>query len=264
MTMFGVALGVRMTASDIACYGPVMAAISAFLICAAGNIVNDLADIEIDRINRPDRVLVSGLLSRKFAFVLAVIMNLAAIGVALTVNPAVTALGLIAIFLLLAYNLKLKQVPILGNTIIGLLAGLTFISGGLAVDTASTFALPGPLIPAIFAFLFHLVRELVKDVQDIDGDKTAGIRSIPQIIGIRASLWLALGLYLILAAASFIPVYFEWFGRYYRLIVTYIMNLPLGLFLLFICFRPDETGLKALSWALKIGMIVGLVAVWVA
>lgn len=264
MAMLGVGLGAHLVAGDIAFYGPVMAALCAAFVCAAGNIVNDLVDIDIDRINRPHRTLVRQALSRRFAITLAIVLNIAALGVALTVSTAVALIGLVAIGLLMAYNLRLKRVTFVGNVVIALLGGMTFLTGGMAVDLAGAFDLPGPLIPALFAFLFHLVREIVKDVQDIAGDRKLGVPTLPQAIGVKPSLWLALGLFLALAAATLVPIWLGWFGEWYKQITIYTMDLPLAALLILLCFRPTERMLQVVSWALKVGMVLGIVAIWVA
>lgn len=264
MAMLGVALGAHLVTSELAYYGPMMAALCAGLVCAAGNIVNDLVDIDIDRINRPRRVLVRQALSRRYVITLAIILNMAALGVALTVSTAVALIGLVAVGLLMAYNLWFKRVTFLGNIVIALLGGLTFLTGGMAVDVAGAFQLPGPLIPALFAFLFHLVREIIKDVQDIEGDRRLGVKTLPQAIGVGWSLRLALGFFLVLVAATLVPIVLGWFGGWYKLITIYIMDLPLGALLLFICLRPTERMLRAVSWALKAGMVIGIAAIWVA
>ena len=106
------------------------------------------------------------------------------------VNWQVVVVAAATIGLLVAYNLYLKKVPLVGNVAVALLAGMTFITGGLAYDPVFTFRLPGPLIPATFAFFFHLVREIVKDVQDIDGDSRLGVKSLPMVVGVSRSLLL--------------------------------------------------------------------------
>jgi geranylgeranylglycerol-phosphate geranylgeranyltransferase len=264
MAMLGVGLGAHLVEGGVAYYGPVMAALCAAFVCAAGNIVNDLVDIDIDRVNRPQRVLVRQALSRRYAITLAIILNIAALGVALTVSVAVALIGLVAIGLLMAYNLRLKRVTLLGNAVIAFLGGMTFLTGGLAVDTAGAFELPGPLIPALFAFLFHLVREIIKDVQDIEGDRKIGITTLPQAIGVKPSLWLASGIFTVLAAATLVPILLGWFGDWYKLITIYIMDLPLAALLILICLRPTERMLRAVTWALKVGMVSGIAAIWLA
>ncbi len=260
MTMLGVALGAHLVEAEPGYYGPVMSALCAFLVCAAGNIVNDLVDTEIDRINRPQRVMVRQALSRRYAVVTAVVLNLAAVAIALTVSPAVTATGLIAIGLLMGYNFRLKRVPLLGNAVIALLGAMTFITGGLAVDVAGSFRLPGPLIPAVFAFLFHIVREIVKDVQDLEGDKKLGVTTLPQLIGVRRSLVLALVLFMVLVAATLAPIIAGWYGLWYGVITVFVIDLPLTALLLSMCLDPSDRLLQIGSTALKVGMVMGVVA----
>ena len=262
--MLGVALGAHLVEGSFSYYGPVMAALCAGLVCAAGHIVNDLVDINIDRVNRPDRVMVRKALSHFYAITLAIILSVTAMGIALTISSLVAFVVLMAIGLLLAYNLKLKRVTFLGNVVIAFLAGLTFLTGGLAVNIAGTFQLPGPLIPALFAFLFHLVREIVKDVQDIEGDQLSGVKTLPQIIGVKLSLWVSFWIFLALVVMTLIPVKFGWFGSRYELIMIYILDLPLGTLLLLMCLRPSERMLQTASIALKIGMVIGILAIWVA
>ncbi len=260
LASMGVLVGSYMTAFHFGYYGPVVTALSAFLICAGGNVVNDLVDLEIDRINRPRRVLVRGAVTKSYAVLLAVLANIVAILLAMTVNLHVALLALGVIALLLLYNLRLKRVPVVGNILIALLGGLTFITGGLAVDEVLTFVLPGPLIGAVFAFLFHLVREMVKDVQDLEGDRRIGIRTVPQIIGVRSSLSLALLLFFVLVVLTYIPILGGWFGTCYRIITVYVIDLPLLLLLILLWGNPSPSMLRIGSAALKIGMGLGLVA----
>lgn len=245
-------------------YGPAVAALAAFLVCAAGNATNDLVDIEADRINCPDRVLVRGSLSKKYVRNLAILFNAIAVGLALAVSAWVTVAAVATIGLLLAYNLYLKRIPLVGNGVVALLAGLTFITGGMAVDPSLTFRLPGPLIAAAFAFLFHLVREIVKDVQDMAGDRQAGLDSLPLRIGVSRSLGLVLALFVVLVILTLIPVLAGWFGRTYEIITVYVVDLPLLALLIFVWGNPTPKMLSIGSTGLKLGMVLGLLALLLA
>ena len=245
-------------------YGPTVVSIAAFLACAAGNVLNDLVDIETDKFNRPTRVLVAGRLSRRFARNLTIVLDAVAIIMGIAVSSYVALVGALTIGLLVAYNLKLKRIPLLGNAVVALLAGLTFISGGLAADPALTFRLPGPLIAAVFAFLFHLVREIVKDVQDMEGDRRAGLNSLPLSAGPSRSLLIALGLFVVLVVLTYVPIFAGWFGRTYEIITVYLVDLPLLAVLIFAWGYPRPRMLAVTSGALKIGMVLGLVALVLA
>lgn len=264
MAMVGVYIGAFMTWTHPAYYNPLVAALAAFFVCAAGNVLNDLADIEIDRINRPDRVLVKGTITISHARWLTVIFSLLAVILALAVNTAVLIVVLVALGLLVVYNFRLKKVPLLGNIIIAMLSALTFLTGGWAINHQWVLQLPGPLIPAVFAFFFHLVREIVKDVEDIEGDAHAGVETLPQVIGISRALMTALGLFFILVILTYIPILTGWFGRTYEIITVYMVDLPLLLILILIWGYPSPKMLRIGSYALKAGMALGLVALLTA
>jgi len=264
LAMVGVGVGAYMTWLRPSHYEPLVSAAAAFLICAGGNIINDLIDIEVDRINHPTRVLVRGALSKQYAVSLAVVLNIIAILLALAVNLLVTIVAVVAIALLLLYNFWLKRVPLAGNMAIAIMGGLTFMTGGFAIDYVMALTLPGPLIPAVYAFFFHMVREIIKDVQDIEGDCRVGINTLPQVIGVQKSLSLALLLFLILVLLTYIPILTGWFGAYYQIITVYIIDLPLLLLLIFIWGNPTRFMLKVGSLGLKVGMGLGIVALLVA
>ena len=264
LAMVGVWIGAYLTWLTPVYYGPTVAALAAFFVCAGGNTVNDLVDIETDRVNRPGRVLVRGALSAKYARNLAVVLNSTAIVMALAVSIWLTLIAVGTIGLLLAYNFRLKRVPLIGNATVALLAGLTFITGGLSVDPTLTFRLPGPIIAGTFAFLFHLVREIVKDVQDMDGDRQAGLNSLPLVAGESRSLLLALSLFVVLVILTYVPIFTGWFGRTYEIITVYVVDLPLLALLIFVWGNPTRRMLAIGSASLKIGMALGLAALMLA
>ena len=264
LAMVGVWIGAYMTWSAPIWLDPLLAGLVAFLVCAAGNIINDRLDIEIDRVNHPRRVLVQGKLSIRFAARLAIVLNVVALAIALLVNYLVFLVALAALGLLMAYNFYLKRIPLLGNLIIAVLGGLTFITGGLAVDVVATASLPGPLIPAVYALLFHLVREIVKDVQDIDGDRAAGLTTFPMVAGVRTALLTALLLFLVLVLLTYVPIVAGWFGYWYRVITVYVVDLPILALLILVWGNPTRNMLAIGSNVLKVGMALGVVALLLA
>ena len=259
-----VLIGAYFTWTQAVYYAPVMSAIAAFLVCAAGNVVNDIVDIDIDLINQPQRVLPAGDISKSAAIRLAIALTIVAVIVALAINWQVLTAVILAITLLALYNFKAKKIPIFGNLIIALLGALTFLTGGLAVDESLTFALPGPVIPALFAFFFHLAREILKDVEDIEGDRRVGIKTFPQVVGESRAILVVLVLFFIMVVLTFIPVLAGWFGRAYEILTIYIIDLPLLLLLIFIWGNPSRKMLRIGSLGLKAGMLLGIVALIVA
>jgi 4-hydroxybenzoate polyprenyltransferase len=264
LAMLGVWLGAYLTPHPMSYYGPLMAGLAAFFVCAGGNVVNDMIDLAADRVNRPDRVLPRQQLSMVYARNLAILFHLLAVICALSVNITVTVVVLVVAGLLMAYNLKLKQTVLFGNLTIALLAGLTFLCGGIVVNPLNLAALPGPLVPAVFAFFFHLVREILKDVEDIEGDREAGIQSFPMVVGRSTALLTALGLFVFLAVLTYVPIIMNWYGPSYKLVTVYLVDLPLIALLIFIWGNPTSTMLHTGSIGLKIGMVLGLIALTVS
>ena len=264
LALAGVWIGARLAWSDPVYYGPTVASIAAFLICAAGNTMNDLLDVEGDRTNHPRRVLVTGRLSAKYARNLALGLNAVALIMAATISLSMVVIGLITVGLLGAYNLRLKRIPLVGNVVVALLAAMTFLTGGLAVDPALTFRLPGPLVAAVFALLFHLVREIVKDVQDMEGDRLVRHDSLPLRIGVPPALSLTLAVFATMGLLTYVPVLFDWYGDIYEIIVVYLIDLPLLVLLITVRLKPRPQMLAVASTALKVGMALGLAALVVA
>ncbi len=253
-----------MTQADPSYFAPFIASLAAFFACAAGNTLNDILDIESDRINHPDRVLVKGSLSKRYVIILTVVFNFLALIFACIVSWSIFFIVALAIALLFAYNYFLKKTVFIGNIAIALLGGLTFITGGIAVSTEATFLLPGPLIPAVFSFLFHLIREIIKDIEDIKGDVEFDIKTLPQVIGKKASLWLALVLMIILIYLTLIPVLEGWFKGLYEIITIYFIDIPLLCLLILVIIKPTLKRLKVTSTALKVGMALGIIALLAA
>ncbi len=259
----GVVIGAWMTWFEPVLLDTALAAVATLFVCAAGNIVNDMRDIEIDRHNRPDRVLVTGEIDTLSALKLAVALQIAALVLGAVVNLIVLGVVAVASLLVHAYNLKLKRLPVTGNLVIAALGALTFLTGGLAIDADLTWVLPGPLIPAVFALLLHFCREIIKDAEDIDGDMAAGVRTLPQMIGVQTSVAVVLVLTLILVLLTYIPVLYGWFNDYYKILAVYIVGLPLLALLIFVWGNPSKTMLRVASTGLKVAMALGAVALLV-
>ncbi len=174
-----------------------------FCITAAGNVINDYYDAEIDAINRPDRPIPSGALSRGAARSFALTLFLAGILIALYTGPIGIAIAILNSLLLVAYAARLKSMPFFGNVAVSYLSGSIFLFGG-AFAGFSGLVENIPL--AAITFLAMLARELLKDAEDVEGDAACGARTLPMEIGIPGTARLALDCALFAAAASLFPV----------------------------------------------------------
>ena len=189
MSAVGVAIGGIVAVGPAAWGGaaaPLAYAVAAAaLFTAGGNALNDIFDVETDRVNHPDRPLVTGALSpssaRRFAFgmfvaaeVLAALANFWALGVVF-LNAA----------LMYAYESGLKRRGVPGNVVIAYLVGSLFLFAGVAVYRGDSTPLVRTSVLAVLAFLTTLGREVTKDIEDMAGDLDR--RTLPQRIGARRS-----------------------------------------------------------------------------
>jgi len=245
-------------------YGPAITGLAGFFICAAGNIVDDLVSTNLDRSIRPSQSSANGALSRHYAFVLGLILNLVAVVLAASVNMSLAVMAVAAIGLLYLNNYQLRKVTLLGNLVVSLLAGLTLVAGGMAVDLQFAFDLPGPLIGFALVVLFSMVREIVKDVQQVEQDRAAEIKTLAVVASPQKALLAALIIFAVLVIVSFIPVLCGWFGDWYKIIAIYVVELPLLAFLIFLWGDPSPSMLKVSSVLLKVSMALGLVALVMA
>jgi len=168
-----------------------MAAIGAACLTAAGNAVNDVVDLPEDMINRPDRPLPAGLLSTQIACWAAACLLTVGLALAWLAGTIPGIIATAVAVALMIYAFWLKRLGPAGNVVIAMLAAATFPYGALAAGN-----LGRSWIPAIFAALYHLGREVVKGIEDMEGDsrhsiQTAALRWGPVVAGRIAGLCLA-------------------------------------------------------------------------
>lgn len=234
----------------------ILAAFSAALILAAGNVFNDVRDIAADRINAPHRPIPSGMISPLTAAIFAAVLTLTGLLFSIILGLPGVATAFFAVLLLFTYDMKLKGVPLAGNTAVALLGGLAFVYGGIAGDAAAQ-----SLLPAGYAVLFHLSRELIKDAADFEGDKAAGITTAATVWGISTACRVSAGVLVALAVIVLLPSVTGIFGPGYLAIITTGV-LPVIAYSALAPLRDHSAlTLRRIAIILKMDMPVGLVAV---
>ncbi|HXW67256.1 MAG TPA: geranylgeranylglycerol-phosphate geranylgeranyltransferase [Thermoplasmata archaeon] len=182
-----------------------LAAGSTALVTAGGNVLNDLDDIEGDRVNHPSRPLVTGAVSVGSARMLTIGLFVGGIELAIPVILVYPLLGVIlaaALALILSYEYSLKALGLSGNAAVAALTGLVFLYGGAAAGDALL------LVPfALMAFLATLSREVIKDLEDVRGDVDR--RTLPKTHGVPIASGVARGAVVAAVALSFVPL--VWF-----------------------------------------------------
>jgi len=193
--------------------------ISTIFIAAAGYIINDYFDVKTDRVNRPDRVVVGRTISRRIAMTLHLTLSSIGLLIALYIawkagNWKLCGIQLFSIVALWFYSTLLKKQLLSGNIVIAFLAALVPLTAGLyefasgalltlneldfyVAGAGSLLLKKGALLVtgyAVFAFLSNLIREITKDIEDMDGDRADGCKTLPIVVGETQARFIVLSL----------------------------------------------------------------------
>ncbi len=244
------------------CSGPInlplflLAGLSGALVNAGGNIINDYFDIEIDKINRPDRPLPSGKMSLKDGLSLYLYTTLFAFVIVYKINILAFFIVVVTSLMMFLYSYKLKGIPLVGNIVVSFFTGLAFLFGSVVAGNIYC-----GIIPAVFAFLISLMREIVKDVEDIEGDKSVHISTYPIKYGIDKSVKLISALGLILIIATTIPFLLKIYNWYYFVFVSLFVNGIIVFIIRELNNNTSQSTLVKASRLLKFGMVFGVIAI---
>ncbi len=235
----------------------ILAAVSAGLTAAAGNVINDIADIEIDKINRPDRILPSGLLSKTGAGVYCLALVAGAYFTSAYVSRPAFSIVVVANLFLVLYSLRLKRVILAGNIVVAGLTGLACLYAGVIAGHE------GPsLIFAGFAFLVNLIREIIKDIEDRTGDEKNGVITFVSKYGIGTTRKLITTLTVLLILLTCIPSAVGMMRLEFFLICMVFVNPLLVFFVKFLAEEDYEKNLRRMGNMLKFCMVAGLLAIY--
>ena len=160
------------------------------MIAAAGYIINDYYDIKIDYVNKPHKVVVGKLIKRRIVLASHFILNFIGIIIGFYLSISVGLINFMAGFLLWLYSNQLKRRPFIGNLVIAFLTGMSILV--IAIYYQKNISLL--LNYAVFAFSINLVREVIKDMEDLRGDMRFGSKTLPIIWGLRKTKYFLYGL----------------------------------------------------------------------
>lgn len=243
-------------------------------IAAAGYIINDYFDLNIDQINKPQKIVLNKVISRRWAIiwhgglsVLGLVCTAFAVGIS---NWYLVAGNIAAVVLLWVYSTSLKKQLLIGNVLIALLTAWTilivfFYQSGIAsffrAQAANqNFFAKISFLYAAFAFITTLIRESVKDAEDMEGDRKYKCQTLPIKYGLPAArLYNAIWLVVLLVSILFLEVYvlrFGWWG-----LILY--NLAFIIVPLFLVFRRNlsaatKADFARLSAKMKWVMLAGI------
>ncbi len=243
--------------SDYSINKILLAAFSAALTAGAGNIINDIYDEEADKINHPERPLAEGIITIKNTWIEYFILTLLAVAASSFINQTALAIVILTSVLLYLYSARLKKIPLLGNITVAYLTGLAFIFGGISVNNVR-----GAFIPATFAFFINFIRELIKDMDDIEGDTKVGLQTFPKKFGMKASILFITFLTITLIAFTFYPFIKNIYNIEFFVLAMLVVN-PILVYFLKLLYEKDEAkNLNKLSNMLKLDMLFGLLAIF--
>ncbi|MBP6625464.1 MAG: geranylgeranylglycerol-phosphate geranylgeranyltransferase [Chitinophagaceae bacterium] len=169
--------------------------LSTVMIAAAGYMINDYFDIGIDNINKPEKVTIEKIFKRRTIIIWHILLNVLALAIVSYLSYhwlklRYIGIQLLCIFLLVVYSTTFKRKLIIGNVIIAILTSLTLLSivvyePKIHLVDFSIFQIRFLWNYIAFAFLITLIREIVKDIEDVKGDTTLQCRTIPLVWGIN-------------------------------------------------------------------------------
>lgn len=232
--------------------------LSTVIIAAAGYVINDYFDIKIDIVNKPDRVVVGRYLKRRWAMGAHQLFNVLGAGIGLLVSIPIFLVNVFSITLLWFYSERFKRLPFIGNFIVSILTGLSLLVLTIHYPTNRHLV----IIYAVFSFFISLIREIVKDMEDIKGDAAHGCRTLPIIWGIRKTKYF---LYSIIT--FFILLLFVLASVLENKILIglfLILLIPFGMFVQRLYAADTIKDFRNLSSLCKLIMLMGLLTMVVA
>lgn len=230
--------------------------LSTVCIAAAGYVINDYFDVKIDLVNKPERVVIGRYLKRRMAMGTHHVLNVIGILLGFLVSGWIFLINVASVTLLWFYSERYKRLPFIGNLIVSFLTALSFLLVTIPYPQNRHLV----VIYAVFSFFISLVREVVKDMEDVRGDEAHGCRTLPIVLGFRKTKQL---LYVIIFA--FVLTLFLMAHSLENKVLAGIfvaLLLPLG-FLVYKLVKADtRKDFAGLSTMCKLIMLLGLITMF--
>lgn len=259
--------------------------VATVFIGAGGYVINDVLDIELDKVNKPKKQVIGTLISDEKGKKLH--MNLTAVGVVFGIAFSYLAgnimLGVLFVIIptaLFYYSYKYKYLPAAGNLVVAALSALTVIIYWVFefyqlkgqpepfIEASRYFLLINHLLLPVagFAFIVSLIREIIKDVQDLEGDTRFGCKTLPVVMGTNGTRVLVILLQVLtMVGLAWFQVTLHRTGYELMAYVLIVTQVLLGTALLLTVFAGSKPSYSRLSILFKIIMLTGmlsLIATW--
>ena len=252
---------------------------ASILIAAAGYIINDYFDVNIDQVNKPSKVVVSLIISRRWVIFWHLIFSMSGIYLTTIAFPFkdywhLHLANIVSVLLLWFYSTNLKKKIIIGNVVIALLTAwsigvvyfskFTFhqLSNPPIINPSSIRFFKLMILYTSFAFILTLVREALKDIEDMEGDEKYGCRTLPIAWGLKPTkVYISVWIVVVIAVLSIIQLYVVSFGWWMGIIycIAFII-LPLFFVLYKLPKAYSSHDFHVLSQWVKFSMLAGVVS----
>jgi geranylgeranylglycerol-phosphate geranylgeranyltransferase len=234
------------------------AVLATVLATGGGNAINDYFDRGIDAINQPDRPIPRGAVSPRAGLWFSLALFAGAVGLTLLLPMIAIVIAVVNFTALVAYTELFKGLPGVGNALVAYLTGSTFLYGGAAVggDLATVSVL------FILAATATMAREIVKDVEDVEGDRKEGLNTLPIAVGERTALAVAVAFVGVAVLVSPVPYLRGTFGAAYLVVLApTLVGLVAGAYRSLSDPTTGQTWLKASMFLAALAFVVGRAAV---
>jgi len=251
--------------------------VSVVLISAAGYLINDYFDVKADEINKPDKIIVGRLIERRWVMLVQIVMNIAGLALGMACakavyRPYLVFYHIIAICLLWYYSTHFKRKLFSGNVIIALLialvcwVGIAFewyalAVGSFGISVSKTMIING-LVYTGFAFFVNLIREIVKDAEDISGDAVLKANTIPLKYGLQTTRYILITLCALTAGIIifFMIVHFRMLEQISLFCLLLLPVIVFGMLMYKVWNADTKADYHQLSNLLKLVMFLGILS----
>lgn len=224
------------------------------MIAAAGYIINDYYDVKIDLVNKPERVVIGKGITRRYAILFHTVLSLSGVAIGFYLGWRIGVINFFSAFLLWWYSNDLKRQPFIGNLVVAILTAMSIIIVDALFRTGNTLV----FIYAAFAFFMTIIREIIKDMEDLKGDDTFGCKTLPIIWGLRKTKFFIYG---VMAVFVLTVIWINFF--YVRLPEIYFLiflAVPLIILLVILIRADTKKDFAQLSTFCKLILLLGVLS----
>jgi 4-hydroxybenzoate polyprenyltransferase len=248
------------------------------LIAAGGYVINDIFDQETDEVNKPEKAIIGKHISESKAYTIYASLTITGVACGFVLANSVSHPNFAVLFVLIAtllyfYASSLKQIAVVGNIVVAALLAFSVIIIGIFDIVPNTFDINRAQMGlafsilfdyAKFAFMINLVREIIKDIEDINGDNSQGIRTLPIIIGTKKTVIITFILLLIPTLYLFYYINDNLFANDLYYSIFYLLALviaPIIFCLIKIINAKEKSDFHFISQLLKWIIFFGILSV---